>query len=358
MIVRERKFMDGNAGYEKNGFDILRYAAAIGVMMLHYSSYTMILSESLSERAAVIMSEVRRIALLFPGVVILFTMSGFLVSASFERAKTRKEFFLRRFLRMYPELWICTIANLTVVCVLVPELLDRSIIPWLGTQILGIANTPACLKTFATGSTNGTLWTIFTEVQLYIVLGIAYPFLQKMKNRHWIGFLSVLAALNLVCGMVARDAAGIVAKLIERTFIPYALWFFIGVFCFQRRQKMLPALKITFLPLLIIYLAIEFINIEIPGYYADIVTGILFPFIVIGCGYCLPKIRLKVDLSYGMFLYHWIILNIIVHYDLLNKYPWHVDMTIFIVGTVIIAAISRRLNQYCDLGIIKWKEVQ
>lgn len=336
--------MDGNAGYEKNGFDILRYIAAIGVMMLHYSSYTIILSENLSEQSAYIMSEIRRIALLFPGVVILFTMSGFLVSASFERAKSRKEFFLRRFLRMYPELWICTIINLAVVCILVPELLDRSIIPWLGTQIFGIANTPDCLKTFATGSINGALWTVFTEIQLYIVLGVAYPFLQKMKDRHWVEFLAVLAALNLVCGMVARDTAGIVAKLIERIFIPYALWFFIGVFCFQRRQKMLPVLKIAFLPLLVIYLVIEFINSEIPGYYADIMTGILFPFMVIGCGYCIPKFRLKVDLSYGMFLYHWIMLNIIVHFGLMNKFPWYADMTIFIAGTVIFALISRRLK--------------
>ena len=57
------------------------------------------------------MSGVRHISLLFPGVVILFAMSGFLVSASWERAKTRKEFFLKRVLRIYPELWFCTIVN-------------------------------------------------------------------------------------------------------------------------------------------------------------------------------------------------------------------------------------------------------
>ena len=72
---------------------------------------------------------------------------------------------------MYPELWICTIVNLIVVCLLVPYLLDKSIIVWLFTQIFGIANTPACLNDFATGSINGALWTIFTEVQLYFVLG-------------------------------------------------------------------------------------------------------------------------------------------------------------------------------------------
>lgn len=245
------------AGTEQNAFDILRYAAALSVMLLHYSSYTMILSENLSARAGAIMSRTRHIALLFPGVVILFAISGFLVSASYERVKTRKEFFRRRVLRMYPELWICTLVNLVVVCLLVPERLDRSILLWLGTQIFGIANTPECLKDFATGSINGALWTVFTEVQLYVVLGILYPFLQKLKNIHWAAVLTGLAALNLACGEVAQANAGMIPKLIERTCVPYALWFFIGVFCYQKRQKLLPVLRAACLPLAVVYLMIE-----------------------------------------------------------------------------------------------------
>lgn len=334
--------MTANGNYEKNGFDILRYVAALSVMMLHYSGYTMILSTNLSDRGANIMSGIRYIALLFPGVVILFSISGFLISASYERMKTRREFFLRRILRMYPELWICTIVNLVIVCLLVPKSLDQSMILWLGTQIFGIANTPACLKTFATGSINGALWTVFTEMQLYILLGITYPFLQRLKNKYWVILLAVLAGLNLACD--AWKGGGIASKLIERSFVPYALWFFVGVFCYQRRQDILFILRTAFFPMLIVYLVIESVNIELPGYYADIVTSILLPFMVIGCGYCLPKIRLKVDLSYGMFLYHWIILNIIVHFDLMNKLPWYVVVLFFMAGTALAAMISWELN--------------
>lgn len=337
----------GSDEYKKNGFDLLRYAAAVSVMMLHYSGYAMILSENPSVTAAAVMDGTRRITLLFPGVVILFAMSGFLVSASFERAKTRKAFFLKRVLRIYPELWICTLINLAVVCVLVPELLDRSILLWLVTQVFGIANTPACLKGLPTGSINGALWTVFTEVQLYLVLGMVYPFLQKMKKSYWTAFLSALAVLNLVCAAAARDG-GIAAKLIERIFVPYALWFFIGVFCFQKRQKMLPVLRRAFLPLLLVYLAIESINIRIPGYYTNIVTSVMIPFMVIGCGYCLPKIRLKPDLSYGMFLYHWIVLNVIAHFDLMNSLPWYAALFMFITGTVIAAVLSWAVLFCCE----------
>lgn len=333
--------MDTNVEYEKNGFDLLRYAAACSVMLLHYSGFCMILSKNLPEKAAAVMSGIRHVTLLFPGVVILFAISGFLVSASFERAKTRRAFFQKRLQRIYPELWICTLINLAVVCILVPDLLDKSIFLWLVTQIFGIANTPACLKSLPTGSINGALWTVFTEVQLYIVLGILYPFLQKLKNRHWAAFLSVLAVLNLGCAAAARSADGIVAKLIERLFVPYALWFFIGVFCFQRRQKMLPVLRRAFLPMLCIYLILASVPIQIPGYYANIVTSVMIPFMVIGCGYFLPGIRLKPDLSYGMFLYHWIVLNIMTHYDLMDRMPWYAGLLLFFAGTLAAAGLSR-----------------
>lgn len=345
--------MDANEKFEKNGFDLLRYAAACSVMLLHYSSICMILSKNLPEKTAAVMSGIRKAALLFPGVVILFAISGFLVSASFERAKTRRAFFLKRLLRIYPELWICTLINLAVVCVLVPKQLDRSIFPWLMTQIVGIANTPACLKSLPTGSVNGALWTVFTEVQLYLVLGMLYPFLQKMKDRHWAAFLSVLAVLNLGCAAAVRDADGIAAKWIERLFIPYALWFFIGVFCFQRRHKMLPVLRRVFLPMLCIYLILKSVPMRIPGYYADIITSVMIPFMVIGCGYFLPEIRLKQDLSYGMFLYHWIILNIMAHYELMDRMPWYAGLLLFFAGTMAAAGVSRAL--YVCGGRIWWK---
>lgn len=332
--------MNANEEYKENGFDLLRYAATFSVMMLHYSSFSMILSKSLTEKAAAFMDRARHFTLLFPGVVVLFAMSGFLVSASYERAETRKAFFLKRALRIYPELWMCTLINLAVICILVPKQIDHSIIVWLVMQFFGISNTPACLKTLPTGSVNGALWTVFTEVQLYLVLGFIYPFLKRMKNSHWAVFLSVLAGLNLVCWSASRDVGGIVAKVIERLFVPYALWFFIGVFCFQRRQKVIPVLKKAFWPLFLIYLIIGATNMQIPGYYTNIVTSVIIPFLAIGGAYCLPKIRLKPDFSYGMFLYHWIILNIITHFELMDRLPWYVGLLLFIGGALAVAVMS------------------
>ena len=48
--------------HENNGFDLFRYTAAFSVMMLHYSSYCMILSRNLPTQASAVMSRARHIA--------------------------------------------------------------------------------------------------------------------------------------------------------------------------------------------------------------------------------------------------------------------------------------------------------
>ncbi len=323
--------------FEKNGFDVIRYAAACSVMMLHYASYSMIVSE----QAADIMDKARHTALLFPGVVILFAMSGFLVTASLERTADTKVFLKKRLTRIYPELWLCTLINLSVVGILVPELLDRGMLVWVVTQIFGIANTPSCLKGFATGSINGALWTIFTEVQLYLVLCLLYRFIKKWKSGHFIVFLGICAAANLLCAAAAENIGGIAAKLIERLFLPYALWFFIGVFCYLKRDRLPPVLRKAFLPGLFIFIMIDRIPVKIPGYYTNILISIFLPLLVIGGGYCLPQIRIRCDLSYGMFLYHWIVLNIIIYFDFMNRLPWYVNVMFFIVATLFTAWLSQ-----------------
>lgn len=328
----EKKFV-----FKDNAFDLIRYWAAITVMLGHFTW-----KATAYVQGDMVLNVIGIVSTFFPGVVVLFSMSGFLISASFERSKDKKEFFTKRVLRMYPELWVCTIVNLVVVCVLAYKLLDKSILVWLGTQLFGIAYTPSCLKNFSTGSINGALWTIFTELQLYIVLGIIYNWIKKFDEKKWVGFLGLLVFCNVVADLISCNSGGAVAKIIERFFLTYALWFFMGVFCYVKREYMVPLLKKLIIPLLILYVICKFLPINIPGYYANIAIGVLLPLIVIGGGYSLPAIRISCDLTYEIFLYHWIVLNIIIHFDLIAKWSWEVALIILVALTFALAWLSWR----------------
>lgn len=326
--------------FEENGFDFIRYFAAFSVMLLHYTGYSLILCNS----ASGFMRILRQIVNFFPGVVVLFSLSGFLVAASAERTFDRRIFFKKRVLRMYPELWFCTLVNLLVVVRLASPVNRSEIIIWLFTQIFGIANTPSSLKTFATGSLNGALWTIFTEIQLYIVLGFVAPLLRKMSLALWGIFLALAGICNLICYYLTLHSDSILNKLIERSFIPYAIWFFIGAFLYYHIDWVARLRNYT-LPLLAVYLCIRLLPDILPGYYANIAVSLLCPVLTILIGYRLPATRLHIDLSYGMFLYHWIILNVIVYFNIWNRIHWIFSLFIFITATLLSAWISRSVNR-------------
>ena len=323
---------------KNNAFDILRYFAAFSVMFLHYTYYAITMSEQKIDFLRII----RRTTEFFPGVVILFSLSGFLISASFERCDTKKQFLKKRVFRLYPELWLCTLVNIVVIVLLAGKILDKSFVLWVVTQIFGIANTPECLKSFATGSVNGALWTIFTEVQLYIVLGITYNWTKKLKQKGWYFLLTATVILNPVCSYLSEVMGPKVAKIIERLFIPYAVWFFIGVFCYQKREKIIPILKKYVWTILLIFAINQGFNICSFGYYEDIITGITLSFATIGLAYVLPAVRIRQDISYGIFLYHWIIINVMVHLNIFDKMSWSVCGILFIIATLLISSLSKR----------------
>lgn len=321
---------------KQNSFDSIRYFSAISVMLLHYTYYAIVISGQGTD----VLRLLRRFTEFFPGVVILFSLSGFLISLSYENCKTKREFFLKRIFRLYPELWVCTIVNLIVILLLAKELVGKEIFLWLLTQVFGIANTPSCVRSFATGSINGALWTIFIEMQLYIFLGVTYERLRKIKRSGWIIAFSGCILMNLSCDYITGNSNGFVAKIIERVCFPYLLWFLIGVFCYLKRERMLLFLKKYLWILFLIFGLNQYFNICKNGYYEDIVTGIFLPLITIAMAYTLPGKRWKYDISYGLFLYHWIVINIMVELDVFNRISWYMCLMFFLVFSFLVAWIS------------------
>lgn len=322
--------------FENNSLDIWRYWAAISVMLLHYTGYALKYSEAGIEE----LGFVRKIVSFFPGVVILFAISGFLIAASIERSSNLGIYFKRRFIRIYPELWLGTIVNIGMISVLARDIMDSSVIFWGITQVFGISNTPSCLKDFATGSVNGALWTIFVEIQLYIVTGFTYRMLTKFKEYQWCILLGSLVVLNILSFFVTREQNGMLPKIVERCFLPYSLWFFIGVYIYMHKEVCIRRIRFVAFPLLIIYVVCYLFRGDIPGYYCDIATSILCPIIVVGLSYIIPPIRIKLDITYGIFLYHWLVLNVFTHFNLFSKISWLVGLVLFSTISCILAYLS------------------
>jgi len=87
--------MDGHLTRENNNFNLVRLFACLQVLVLHtYNFY------NIGENTVFL-----KILWLFPGVIIFFTISGFLITKSLENS-TDCSFGLKRVFRIYPALVI------------------------------------------------------------------------------------------------------------------------------------------------------------------------------------------------------------------------------------------------------------
>lgn len=280
----------------------------------------------------------------YPGVIVLFAISGFLIAGSLEHSKNWKDYLTKRLLRLLPGFYVQTLINTVVIVVLCGiGVISVSLLKWLIAQFAFVGYTPGMLKDFATGSVNGALWTIPVELQLYIVILIAFRWLKKFKMSHWVVLLCCCALVNIgwedFTNIFTHNA---IRQILGRLCVPYILWFAIGVFCYMNFDNVIYRLQNLSVPMIPVYIVIRLLWKECPGYYVNVFTGIIVPFIVIGLAFKLKKHRAKIEISYGMYLYHWIVLNIFAHYEI-HKYVGEiVCFLLFVAITVLLAYLSYR----------------
>ncbi len=335
-------------GINDNFFDYLRYFAAFCVMYLHFTGYMRMMVPD----AAAPLNVLRFIVEFFQPTVVLIAMSGFLTAMSFEKSESVFVFLKKRISRIYLDMWLSMAVYVAVLFFVVGNLFDKSMLKWFILQAVGFANTPDCLKEFATGSINGTLWFFSVIAQLYVVIAIIKVVTKNTKSKLFYGLMVIIfGILNIVSGAVAPSLSETMQKLLERTFIPYAFWFFIGVFCYNYKIYQDKNLKLALIILFLAQCILHIIPASGLGYYTDFYRGILTCIITPAAGYILPAKRAKLNLTYGLYLYHWLILNLIIHFKLYEKIGLAMTFIIFTIATIILAYIFRTDSRL--LGTIK-----
>jgi len=306
-----------------NNFDFIRLIAALQVMLWH--SY-----EHLNIRSP-FLDGLMNIIKFFPGVPIFFTVSGFLIYASYDRKKDLKIYFRNRFLRIFPGLWAClalTLVSLGVFGYLNSTALqDRQVWLWIPSQFTFFqVFTPDVFRSFGAGSPNGSLWTIPTEVMFYTFVPVFFWFALKLKmNKTWL--ILILMALsygyNIYCGLY-RDEQGTTAvfKMMSKNLFPFLFYFLIGTLIYQHWERIKSWYEgrgLYWLAGYALYFSVFSLWLQYfePGYYPNffgLVSVIILSQVVIALAYSGRDISHKVlhgnDISYGVYLYHMPVINV------------------------------------------------
>lgn len=326
--------------HRSNNFDLIRLVAALQVVIAHAIGHTDLL---------VTLSGWQRQAfdwfLKFPGVPVFFVISGFLIARSYERSiGDPSRYVWRRCLRIFPALWVCLIVTITVLAgfgFLTGDFVRSGTFwSWLAGQATFVQFfNPEQFRGFGIGVANGALWTITVELQFYLFVPLLYlTLLGRWRGRIANGLMLVLFSVSFLihCRLdVAMNGPGGYAatptlwKLVFVTLAPHLWMFLLGIAIHRHFDLLRKWLEGKFILYLALYVALLIVSElwtaerSFAFYSLELPARIVLALATISAAYTARGLAGRLlggtDVSYGVYIYHSIVINILVALGRMNS---------------------------------------
>lgn len=194
------------------------------------------------------------------------------------------------------------------------------------------------LRGYGVGTPNGTLWTIGTMIQFYAFAWFFYILMRHRRMSTWIvGFFVAFAISRLgeyvTHNLVSRE---IIGKLYGQTFIKYFWLFYIGMFVAEFKNILLPLLQKYCGVFLIMAFFFFWTGWDLCAGY-QLLWSLFLGVGLIGFAYKFPKLSVKPDISYGLFLYHMTVVNVFVNFGWTGNWAY---VILVILVSLILAYLS------------------
>lgn len=331
MLDPQSKYEGGFA----NNFDVVRLILATSVVFLHF--------DHLVNAAAVsaVLEHTRFISA--RAVPAFFVVSGFVVYMSFDRSRNLANYTVSRFLRLYP-------AYFFVVCAmaLTPLLLTgcegQTVFSptWWRYLVANLAflnfvqpTLPCLFEGNFDQTINGALWTLKIEVMFYASVPIIFWLIQRFGGLLVLGTLFVLGAIYsaILLSLAANTGSGLYETLANQlpgqmTYFAMGMLLYLYYGHFAAHWKWL-------IPLSAVLMLASLPVVE------PIVLGI---FIIGAATAGVRQLDLSKmgDLSYGIYIFHFPIIQLSIHFGLFeNAHLLHFIAILF--ATFAAAYFSSRL---------------
>ena len=301
----------------KNNFDFLRFLFAFIVVVGHiialsgvenFKTYQPFFSTYIS-------------------ITGFFCISGFLIVSSFERTKSVKNYFQKRAARILPAyiliILLCAtglsfISNYS----LVEYFTNLQFYKYLGANLSFLNFLQPCLpgvfegENFYHCAVNGALWTIKVEVSFYLLLPIFVYFLRKSKRKYILLLFFYIFAIifrnvfihysekNDLFIMFARQLPGFMSYFVCGMALFYYFDFFIKY-------------KNIFCVIGLFLLVVE----RIIG--CEILTPFALSAVIFTVAFSFDKLNnfgKYGDISYGIYIFHFPIIQLAIHFGFFEKY--------------------------------------
>ena len=302
--MRESMRLSSYSQGRDNNFNLIRIVAALAVLVTHSFALATgsVYAEPFRERLGMTMGSF--------AVDVFFIASGFLVTSSLLARQNTIEFIWARVLRIYPALWVMlllTVFGLGVFFTSLPVsdyLTSPKTYFYLAkcaTLFTGIANELPGVFTnnpFKIG-VNGSLWTMPSEVYMYVILVVTWVVLRMAAKLGLKAFqmaiviFAIVAAVGVLVNNLYFDT--------EYYFLRLFFMFFTGAAFYILREYIVLSHRLFWFLLLALVVAVS--NRQAFFFvYMLVVAYILFYLAYVPSGFVRRYNRLG-DYSYGVYIY-------------------------------------------------------
>lgn len=341
----------------ENNFDIVRLFAALQVVVFHAIKHYEISFSSTWTNTLIDALK------LFPGVPVFFMISGFLVYQSGERNTGKpKKYFMNRFLRLFPGLWAMVIIMAIVILIEAAitgySIQLKNFVTWFFCEFSFLQfYTPDNLRFWGVGAPNGSLWTISTEIQFYLLVPLLVYIAGRSKKliaALFVIFIFVHLQMNRYDG----ENGSIIFKLLSFSIINYLYYFLMGTLLYLYRNQLINLWSGKWLWWLILYLAYNYmlnryVSCHILQVAGAVVGHILLSFAVLSFVFSMRHLSESVlkenDISYGIYIYHMIVVNVFVQHGLIHR------LDIFFLTIVIVILLAYLSWRFVEKPALKLK---
>ncbi|WP_299773699.1 acyltransferase [uncultured Pseudoteredinibacter sp.] len=308
--------------FRDNNFDLIRLVAAIQVAVYHACVHLGLDGQE---------SWGFRLLELFPGVPVFFFVSGFLISRSFESNSDLGLYVRSRVIRLFPALIVCSFVTIvTIVCsgyfgeVNVPV---ADFLIWLLAQLTVFQfYDPDFLAGYGIGQTNGSLWTVYIEIQFYVLIPLVYIFVLSRLSDKWSLLLLIFSAvIFLVFNRIfyLHNEILVYPELFKKTFLPYLYMFIVGVI-FQRKFDFFHNLLAgRFILVFLVYVFTALVLTGYSGFHLHNEIGpllfMILSLVVFSFAFSYRTLSGKLlsghDISYGIYIYHMPVVSFFIYIE-------------------------------------------
>jgi peptidoglycan/LPS O-acetylase OafA/YrhL len=210
----------------KNNFDLLRFAFAFAVLLVH--SHVLSTQPQLAFLARYLSAEI--------AVQGFFVVSGYLVFMSYEKSRTVGDYFGKRVRRIYPAYFAvvvgCALLGALVSSVPAAEYFSADLARYLAANLVFLnflaPNLPGVFTSNPMSEVNGALWTLKIEVMFYAAIPIIVWFAVRLGRARALAALYLLATAYIVAMNWLAGHTGNGLYLVLQRQLPGQLGFFLA----------------------------------------------------------------------------------------------------------------------------------